>query len=320
MMAPKKSPEKLIALTGATGFVGGQIMHGALAAGHRVRALTRRPVPKIENVEWVKGDLGNDAALSALFEGADAFIHTAGLVKAKTRADFFAVNTDAVANILRLGGKAKTGENFHFILVSSLAARHPDLSPYAKSKRGGEHALQSAAPDFPFTIVRPPAVYGPGDKEILKLFRAMKKGFAPVAGDDENVFSLIHVRDLTAAILATLHHRPAFGTTLEPDDGKKSGYTMRDVAGVAEKVLGRKIKTVEIPGPVLHLFAAANEMVARFGSEPAILSRHKVREMTHPNWVSDQASVAKISHWGPKIDLEKGFRETVAWYRKNNLL
>lgn len=319
-MTSEKSPEKLIALTGATGFVGGQIMVEALAAGHRVRALTRRPVPVIENVEWVNGDLNNQDALSALFETADAFIHTAGLVKAKTKAEFFAVNTDAVANILKLAEKAKTGDRFHFILVSSLAARHPELSPYAKSKRGGEEALQSAAADFPFTIVRPPAVYGPGDKEILKLFKTMKRGFAPVAGDDKNVFSLIHVRDLSRAILSTLHHEPAYGETLEPDDGKRGGYTMAEVARVAETVLGRKINTLEIPGPVLHLFAAANEMVARFGSKPAILSRHKVREMTHPNWVSDPTSPAKISHWKPEIDLQKGFLETVSWYRKNNLL
>lgn len=320
MSKRKKSPGKLIALTGATGFVGGQIMQDALAAGHRVRALTRRPVPEIENVEWVKGDLCDDAALSALFDQADAFIHSAGLVKAKAKADFFAVNTDAVTNILKVGEKAKTAERFHFILVSSLAARHPELSPYAESKRGGEEALLSAAPDFPFTIVRPPAVYGPGDKEILKLFKAMKRGFAPVACDDENVFSLIHVRDLTAAILSALHHQPAYSTTLEPDDRKASGYNIKDIALVAEAVLGRKITTVEIPGPVLHLFAAANEMFAGFGSEPAILSRHKVREMAHPNWVSDQASHGKIPHWGPEIDLEEGFSETVAWYRKNNLL
>lgn len=320
MMVSRKSPEKLIALTGATGFVGGHIMRGALKAGHRVRALTRRPVPEIENVEWVKGDLANEQALSALFDRADAFIHTAGLVKARSEADFFTVNTAAVSKILKLGGKAKTSENFHFILVSSLAARHPELSPYAKSKRGGEQALAKAAPDFPFTIVRPPAVYGPGDKEILKLFKAMKRGFAPVAGDDENVFSLVHVRDLAGAILCALHHEPAFGATLEPDDGKKSGYTIKDVARVAEKVLERKITTLEIPGPVLHLFAAANEMFARFGSEPAILSRHKVRELVHPNWVSDQTSKRKIAHWDPEIDLETGFRETVAWYRENNLL
>lgn len=295
-------------------------MAEALSAGHRVRALTRRPVEEIEGVEWVKGDLDNQDALAALFEDADAFVHTAGLVKAKSKADFFAVNSTAVTRILELGAPVKKAESFHFLLVSSLAARHPDLSPYAKSKRAGEEALHSFDPEFPFTIVRPPAVYGPGDKEILKLFKTMKRGFAPVAGDDENVFSLVHVRDLSQAILSALHHEPAFGITIEPDDRKSGGYTIKDVARIAELVLGRKITTLEIPGPILHLFAGANEMFAKFGSEPAILSRHKVREMTHPNWVSDQTSHTRISHWNPAIDLKSGFHETVKWYRENDLL
>jgi len=274
----------------------------------------------MENVEWVPGDLANEGAIKSLFEGANAFIHTAGLVKARTREDFFRVNATAVEEILTLGRPVKKAKDFHFVLISSLAARHPDLSPYAESKRGGEEKLAASPQDFPFTIIRPPAVYGPGDKEILKLFKTMKHGFAPVAGDDDNTFSLIHARDLSRAILAAIGHKGAFGKTLEPDDGRKGGYTIMDVADTAEDYLGRKIRTVEIPTPVLRLFAAANEVVAKFSDEPAILSRYKVREMTYPNWVSDQKTQTLIPHWKPEIDLEEGFRETIAWYREQKLL
>ncbi len=319
-MAPEKSPEKRIALTGATGFVGGWIMRAALESGYKVTALTRRPVETIEGVRWVSGDLENEASLARLLDDADAFIHTAGLVKARSERDFFAVNAGAVKRIVDLGTKAKKGTDFHFVLISSLAARHPGLSPYAESKRAGEEVLMTCKAGFPCSIIRPPAVYGPGDREILKLFRTMQKGFAPAAGDDDNVFSLIHVRDLAASILAVLHQAGTFGEILEPDDQKKAGYNMKEVAKTAEAVLGRRVRTLEVPGPVLHLFAAANEMVARFGREPAILSAGKVREMTHPNWLSDQSTHKRIPDWGPEITLLEGFSETVSWYRENKLL
>ncbi len=319
-MNSSKSPDKLIALTGATGFVGGRIMEEALREGHKVKALTRRPVKEIENVQWIQGDLENREALKKLFEGADAFIHTAGLVKARSERDFFAVNADAVKRILDLEPGLEHQDDFHFILVSSLAARHPDLSPYARSKRAGEEELLKNDPGFAYTILRPPAVYGPGDREILKLFKTMQKGIAPAAGRQDNVFSLIHAADLAAAGLAALHHKPAFGQVIEPDDRKQAGYTITEVAKAAEKVLGRKIRTVEIPGAVLHFIAGANEMFASLGAEPAMLSRHKVREMVHADWLADQDTQRRISHWQPKIGLEEGFRETISWYRANKWL
>lgn len=319
-MTASKKPGKVIALTGATGFVGGALMREALKAGHKVRALTRRPVEPIENVEWVSGDLDADRAIKTLLEGADAFVHTAGLVKARTADDFFRVNSEAVGRILELTGETPVAGDFHFMLVSSLAARHPELSPYAKSKREGEERLREADPSFAWTVLRPPAVYGPGDREILKLFRAMKRGVAPVAGKQDNVFSLIHAGDLARAVLSALHHEGAFGRVIEPDDRKKSGYTIAEVAKTAEGVMGRKVRPVEIPTSVLTLFAGANELMARFSPEPAILSRGKVREMVHPNWVADQKTHKIIPHWRPELDLERGFRDTLNWYKTHRLL
>ncbi|HXV73768.1 MAG TPA: NAD(P)H-binding protein, partial [Sphingomonadales bacterium] len=165
-----------LALTGATGFVGAAVLDAALVQGYRVRALTRRPQPPHPNVEWIAGDVFNGAALQTLFAGADAVFHAAGAIKAKNAAGFMAVNRDGVKNAI---AAAKNAGVRRFALVSSLAAREPHLSPYAASKCAGEDVLKENGEGISWTIVRPPAVYGPRDREILRLFRAMNWGIAP---------------------------------------------------------------------------------------------------------------------------------------------
>lgn len=308
--------EKTIALTGATGFVGKHILDEALKAGFKVKALTRREIEKRQGVQWVSGDLQNIKALEKLVEGADTLIHTAGLVKAKRRKDFFVINAGSIKTFLQIIGKPD--KEFQFIYISSLAAREPQLSPYAKSKRQAEEILRDAS--CPWTIVRPPAVYGPGDNEILKLFRAMKRGIAPITGKVENTFSLIHGRDLACAILAATGHAKAVGAVIEPDDKKKGGYTIHDVAVVATSVFGNDVKPMKIPTGVLHTAAFFNELAAKMVQRAPIFSRDKVREMAYPNWVCDIKTHARIAHWKPAYNLEKGIQETIEWYETHKLL
>ena len=192
------------------------------------------------------------------------------------------------------------------------------MSAYAESKHKAEALLKDIA--YPWTIVRPPAVYGPGDKEVLKLFRAMKRGIAPVAGEDTNTFSLIHGQDLANAILATVGHEKAHGKIIEPDDKKKGGYTIHEVADVAENIFGKDVKPLEIPNGLLHTAALFNELAAKLVQRAPIFSRGKAREMAHPDWVCDTATHAHILHWKPAYTLDKGVRETIAWYEARELL
>lgn len=315
---PSKKPERVIALTGATGFVGSHVLDQAVNAGHAVRALTRRPQEPRHNVAWIEGDIHDIDALARLVEGARHVVHGAGVVKAGRAETFHAVNAEGVRNLCRAMKRAGAAPE-SVMLISSLAAREPELSPYARSKREGERALMEVGGDFPWAIVRPPAVYGPRDTEILKLFRAMKRGFAPAAGR-ESRFSLIHAADLAALVLAALGHERTLGKTLEPDDAKQGGYTIAEVAEAASKILGRPVRTVEIHPGVLKGVALVNEFAAPLIGDVPILTRHKVREMAHPDWVAAGGVEKIVPRWRPERDLETGLAETFEWYRRQGWL
>ena len=155
-----------LAITGGTGFVGSHLIDVALDADHEVKALTRREQRERDGVDWVLGDLGSRDALEWLVDGADAVVHVAGTISAPTAAGFDKGNVEGTLAML---AAATAGGVQRFVHVSSLAAREPKLSLYGASKAKAEELVHSSGLDW--AIVRPPAVYGPGDKETLELFR-----------------------------------------------------------------------------------------------------------------------------------------------------
>jgi UDP-glucose 4-epimerase len=305
-----------LALTGATGFVGAAVLDQALKHGLRVRALTRRPQPPRDRVEWIDGDVFNAAALSRLADGADAFFHAAGAIKARSAWDFRAVNEQGVENAL---AAAKGQDVGRFVLVSSLAAREPHLSPYAASKKAGEDAMKNEGHGLTWAIVRPPAVYGPRDKEILKLFRAMKRGFAPTVGPTHR-FSLAHVEDFARYALLLVRSPAASECVAEPDDGKAGGYTIADVAAAAGAILGRRVHVVRIPKGLLKAFALLNEVTAPLVGAVPMVTRGKVNEFQHPDWVSDGNAGKFAPSFRPAFTLEGGLAHTLGWYREHGWL
>jgi nucleoside-diphosphate-sugar epimerase len=189
-----------LAVTGGTGFVGSHLIDAAAAAGHSIAALTRREQPERGSVDWIGGDLDDRNALRQLVDGADAIVHVAGVITARDKAAFDKGNVEGTLAML---AAATAGGVQRFVHVSTLAAREPKLSLYGASKAKAEELVQSSGLDW--AIVRPPAVYGPGDKETLELFRMAKLGIMlmPPRGH----LSLIHVQDLAQLLLA-LARRP----------------------------------------------------------------------------------------------------------------
>ncbi|HHJ34495.1 MAG TPA: NAD-dependent epimerase/dehydratase family protein, partial [Gammaproteobacteria bacterium] len=251
-----------LALTGATGFIGTALLSHLTAAGWRVRALYRprkgRVLPKIPGVEWFAGNLNDDAVINTLVKDVHAVIHCAGAVRGASRADFDRVNEEGA---LRLSMAAAQQTNMpRFLLISSLAARAPELSHYAGSKWRGECAIKTVSEDLRWTVLRPPAVFGPGDRELLPLFRSMAKGFAPLPAGAKGRFSMIYVDDLAAAVVHWLAADAGYGQTMELDDGFAGGYDWDTVLDIGGRVLrnGASVRRIPIPVSVLKFAAFTN--------------------------------------------------------------
>jgi nucleoside-diphosphate-sugar epimerase len=305
----------LVAVTGVTGFVGPHLVAALARRGFRLRLLVRRwsPLPSLAGVDadLVLGDLSDEAALRRLVDGADAIVHAAGLIKARRPSDFFAVNRDGTARLSALAPDAR------FLLLSSLAAREPQLSDYAASKRAAEEVV--AARSGPWLTVRAPAVYGPGDRETLAYFKAVARGLAPRPQVADARLSLIHVADLVEALALALE-RPPPPATYEIDDGKEGGYSYGDMADAAGRALGRKPLPLAVPRPVMAAVARANAIGHALGGSVQILTPGKVREIFHSDWTAHDRRLAAALGFAPRFDLATGFGETILWYRRHRWL
>jgi nucleoside-diphosphate-sugar epimerase len=301
----------LAAVTGATGFVGPHLIAALARRGWRVRLLMRRwtPLPSLAGIdaEIVWGDLADEAALARLTRGVDAVVHAAGLIKARRAEEFLAVNRDGTARLSAAAPRAL------FLLLSSLAAREPQLSAYAGSKRAAEDVV--AGRPGPWCTVRAPAVYGPGDRETLAYFRMAKAGFALRPSVSNARLSLIHVGDLVEGLAAALDGPPA-ASVYEIDDGRADGYGHADMAAAASLGLGRTVRSVPVPEGLIGAVAGFNAL----RPTAQILTPGKVRELFHPDWVAHDRRLAAALGWSARYDLTQGFRHTILWYRRHHWL
>jgi nucleoside-diphosphate-sugar epimerase len=299
-----------IALTGATGFVGRTVVNEMLGVKHSVTALvrdvSRANLPR--DVRLVSGDLQNIAALDELTTGADVVIHVAGLISAVKRADYFVANEQGTRNVvqaaLRHGVK-------RFVHVSSLSAREPQLSSYGASKLAGEAVLSN---EMSTVVLRPPAVYGDGDRATLPLLKALTQSLAFIPGRADARFSLIHVKDLARVIVE------AASTTrtgvFELNDGSVQGHDWKELAALAAAHENKGITTVFLPKSVPYAVAAIADIVAKLRGKPSMISREKIDELYHADWV------ARGPGWPLKnpTGFAQGFAETVSWYRREGWL
>jgi nucleoside-diphosphate-sugar epimerase len=299
----------ILAITGGTGFVGGALIARATEAGHPVRALARRPQPEHDGVTWIAGALDDPSALDQLVAGADAVVHVAGVVNAPDRAGFAAGNIDGTRAILAATARAGA---IPFVHVSSLAAREPDLSNYGWSKAEAERLVENST--LPWSIVRPPGIYGPGDMDQLDLFRLARRGlaFLPPPGR----LSVIHVDDLARLLLA-LATGPATRTIHEADDGS-GGMTHVDfVANGIGAAVGHRVLPLPLPRALLSLAAMIDR---RLRGRAARLTADRVAYFCHPDWTIDPARRPPPGRWTPRIDTRAGLADTARWYRAHGLL
>jgi uncharacterized protein YbjT (DUF2867 family) len=300
---------RTLAVTGGTGFVGQHLLRLARAQGYEVRALTRGWKPPEDEVAWVDGALDRPDSLLKLCVGADAVIHIAGLISGG-RAQFEAVNVGGTAAMIDAARKAGVRR---FIHISSLAAREPELSAYGWSKMKSERLVASSGLDW--TVVRPPAVYGPGDRETLELFRMARRGL--VALPPPGHFSVIHVEDLCRLILASLDDPDSRSETYEPDDGREGGWEHRHFARTLARLYGRRALTFSVPKPVMRIASAVERLVRR---GKAKLTADRVGYFCHPDWVVSAERRPPSRLWLPSVRTPSGLRATADWYREQGWL
>lgn len=310
----------VVAVTGATGFIGRRVVRALTENGYVVRALVRRSPAREEadatdTVSWVLGSLTDEKALNDLVVGTTAVVHIAGAIKAVDREGFLAVNGGGTKRLAEIA--ARQSRPPRFIYLSSIAAREPRLSAYAASKRVGEQAVRALQPVLPAVILRPPAVYGPGDMETLRIFQMAAKGFLVAPMVPAARTSLVHVDDVAGAVMSALTMPDLPDSPVEFDDGKPGAYGWGEIAAAAGAALGTRPRVVPVPAAVLYMAGGVASAVTYLTRRPSVLSWGKVPELLHPDWVAVGGS---FPGYKPLWNLERGFKDTVSWYASRGLL
>lgn len=318
-------------VTGSNGFIGSALVARLLRQQNQVRCLVR----KTSNLQWLQGltveyvygDLAQPDELQAAVEGVDVIYHLAGVTKAKTKAAYFQANTEGTRRLLDASLRfGPTGQKFVF--VSSQAAGGPataedpmteekpahPISVYGESKLKAEHIVLSAAPDKPVTVIRPPSVYGPRERDIYTFFKNAQNRFVTVLGDGTQQVSMIHVDDLITGILLAGESDNANGQLYYASgDGV---YDWMTIGNILSEILDKKTILIKIPVWLLEAVSRLNVAWAGLRNKPALLNRDKVAEMKQAGWVCSNEKLKTDLGFQPHYDLETGFRQTADWYRQ----
>lgn len=300
-----------VLLTGATGFIGQHLQHQLIADGYLLRAVVRTDSTNRYAVspacELVVADLTDQSALARAVGGVRAVVYCAGTVRGRRYEDFVAANVVGVQRVLEALGDA--GGSVPFLLLSSVAAGRPELSHYAHSKFAGEQVLKEH-PDLCWSILRPPAVYGPGDVEMQPLLNLVRRGVALRPGPPGQRLSLIHAADLACAVSAWLSAPDACRHLIcSIDDGHPSGYSWGEIG---EAVGQRRVRQLPVPMPLLRAAGAANACMAGLLGYSPMLTPGKARELQQEHWLCDNSAFSSRTGWHPEIDLQAGARELFA--------
>ena len=317
-------------VTGGTGFVGAHLVQQLLADGVAVTCLVRSPA-KAEALGWrsvrtIRGDMSDRQALAAGCAGADVIFHVAGLIVARDLDHFMSANRDATGTLLEVAAE----HHPRFVYVSSQAAGGPNapgrarqesepphpVSDYGRSKLAGELLVRASG--LPWTIVRPPVVYGEWDHEVLKVFKMARLGVAPVFGDGSQEISVVYAGDLARA-LATVATTPAAVGHVYYAAHPQPTSTRGLVLAVG-RALQKKPVVLPIPPALARGVLAAIGSLARMAGRATLLSADKANEFLAPGWVCSSAALTRDTGWRAEVDLASGLARTAEWYRAQGWL
>jgi nucleoside-diphosphate-sugar epimerase len=323
-----------VLVTGASGFLGGHIAELLSKRGDHVRALVRttsnrRHLESLANVELFEGSVEQVDRVREAVDGVDAVVHSAGLIKARNTDEFFAINVGGTANLV---DAARGRPLKRFVLVSSLEACGPSadgepvssdqenpVTAYGRSKLAAEKVALSAKDDMPVVILRPGAIYGPRDSEILEAFKSIKRGLLPLVAGGEAKGMWIYATDCAEACVRAIDVDGPSGRTYFVDDGC-GPIAQRQMLSDAERALGtRALFRKSLPVPLLMTVARGLEAFGRMADRPVMLTREKAN-MLLQNWVCSSEDTRRELGWEPKVSWHEGVGRAVKWYRENGWL
>ncbi|MDP4198442.1 MAG: NAD-dependent epimerase/dehydratase family protein [Bacteroidota bacterium] len=320
-----------VLVTGASGFVGSHIADRLIETGHDVRALVRgsssRRWLEGKPIEILEGRLLDAESLKPAVENVDAIIHVAGVTAAKNKQGFFEGNQLATRAILeavrrynpeihrfvQCSSQTATGPSLDGQPVNELTPPHP-ITAYGQSKRAAEEECERARQDFPVTIVRLPATYGPRDTAILTFFQTVGKGLKPLIGMKDKRVNLLHVSDVAEGVRLALERDEAQNETYFI--AGENQHTWREVSDLTAEIVNRKGLTVKLPHAVVYTVAGLSEFFSMFRSKPSVLNWEKGRDMVQAHWTCSTEKARRDLGYRQQVSLEDGIRDTVEWYRR----
>jgi nucleoside-diphosphate-sugar epimerase len=311
-------PDRVL-VTGATGFVGSHVAHALVKAGYEVRCGVRAS----SSTRWISGlpvervglDMkGRAEDFSLAVENVDLVVHAAGITRARRAEDYHAVNAGGTR---KLASAALGAGVRRFVLISSLAARGPDgrdhpESAYGRSKLEAEAHLRALDSQMEPVILRPAAVYGPRDTDLLPLFKMARAGFLALPST-ANVLQPVYAEDVARAALAAA--RKAAGSGPFPV-AEAARYTWEDVVAGLEKALGRNVRAVRLPPTAFPLAGRAAEWAARAFSAVPIIDERRGRDLAAHTWTCDVSETEAAFGWRAEVPLFEGLERTARWYRQ----
>jgi nucleoside-diphosphate-sugar epimerase len=307
-----------VAVTGGTGFVGAALIDLLLRENHEVSVLARNPqrVRRTNDVRIVAGDLQDDGALRAIAENADAMIHLAGVTHARDESEYVRVNIDGAQR----AAVAAAAANTKFVHASSMSARQPETSPYARSKFDSETRVREASAANQWAALRLPAIYGPGDRATLPFFKLVNAGVAPEPATPAPArASILFVEDAAAALLAAVNGDLDSGV-YEVGDERGDGYAWSEIGQILGRALGKRPAGMRVPRPVIAALHGVTRAAERAFHKPSSVRVGQVNEFFHPDWVARDNLFNTAAGWTPKTPLDEGFAKTVRWYQEQGLL
>lgn len=324
-----------ILVTGANGFVGSHICEALLDAGHTVRALVRK-TSDLTNITGLKlnlvyGELSDPQSLENAVTGVDFVINNAGLTKALDPDQFDMANRTGTENILR-AIERRNPKISKFIQISSAAASGPSetnhprnendkpmpVTAYGRSKLAGEKAVLSYKEKFLVVILRPTAIYGPRDKEMLEFFRVIKFGIKPTFGKGNCYTNFTYVEDLARSILAVMSADTKSGATYFV--AEKKWYSYIEAGDIISAALGTRAINIHVPLWLMRLAGKASESAARLRGKAAMFTGEKAMEISQRYWILDTSRIESEIGFVSLTSLKDGVAQTIAWYRRHGWL